>query len=595
MSGIVGLIGPHTPDDLQAMARRLQHRGRQYHFEALHDRLAVGAVGDDPQAMIYRTGSSVAVASGSVYSIGGDPGPVASQRNIAELLLRRFDSGGVPSLSAVDGDFAAAICQSDGGRVTLLRDYFGCMPLFWSVLESGAMAFASEYKAICALSSFRPLVDRSMLQYLQAAKRMPVGRTLLSNVAAARPGATLIEANRVAGYSNFEPLACDIKIRDEKEAKQVVAAQFQEALRRRSEGSDPLGLALSGGIDSIAMAFQLRSLFPEREIHTFTAGYGEDDPEMMTASEVAHEIASVHHPVPTPPSLVSTSLEKLVWHMEDPTSRSEALQLLRIGEVAAAYVPSLLSGQGADGLFAGMPRHRLVGLAGRLPLLRGPLFEIFDLTQTGLQPDSLRGKALAALLYRGKVPPVPAVVDGGTVPRPARTSPGPDFLNRVLAAGYQNSALQDVGKFERPFAASGVGYTSPCLDVSFARMAFTIDEQLKIRKGVEKYIFRTSLASVVPQKFRSIPKHPQRMRYDLEFSDCLDKEADTLLSPDSVKSRGFFEQQSIDRLRRRSAGRPYAAEAAMRLWTALATETWARLFLDNRTPGRPHDNRDSSA
>jgi asparagine synthase (glutamine-hydrolysing) len=115
-------------------------------------------------------------------------------------------------------------------------------------------------------------------------------------------------------------------------------------------------------------------------------------------------------------------------------------------------------------------------------------------------------------------------------------------------------------------------------------MAFTIDEQLKIRKGVEKYIFRTSLASVVPQKFRSIPKHPQRMRYDLEFSDCLDKEADTLLSPDSVKSRGFFEQQSIDRLRRRSAGRPYAAEAAMRLWTALATETWARLFLDNRAP-----------
>ena len=597
MTAIFGLVGPHTADDLHAMGSRLEHRGRQHHFETLNDRLSVGAIGEDPRSMIYRTGSSVAVASGNIYSIGDDRQQVAAQDNLAERLLQHFDSGTVSALAAIDGDFAAAICRLDDSRVTLLRDFFGCMPLFWGALESGGMAFASEYKAICALRSFRPVADRSMLQYLQAAKRMPVGRTLLSNVAAARPGVTTIEANRVASYSNFAPLACDVKIRDEKEAQRVVATEFRNALQRRSEGFEPIGLSLSGGIDSIAMAFQLRSLFPEREIHTFTAGHGDDDPEMATASEVAHEIGSIHHPVPTPPSLVSTSLEKLVWHMEDPTSRSEALQLLRIGEVAAGYVPCLLSGQGADGLFAGMPRHRLVGLAGRLPLLRGPLFEIFDLTQIGLQPGSIAGRALAALMYRGKVPPVPVVIDGGTVQRPVRTPPGPDFLNRVLAAGYQNSALQDVGKFERPFAASGVGYTSPCLDVSFARMAFTIDERLKIRKGVEKYIFRTSLASVVPERFRSIPKHPQRMRYDVEFSDCLDREADILLTPDSVKSRGFFEQQSIDRLRRRAAGRPYAAEAAMRLWTALATETWARLFLDNRglrTPERSQDG-DSSA
>jgi asparagine synthetase B (glutamine-hydrolysing) len=284
----------------------------------------------------------------------------------------------------------------------------------------------------------------------------------------------------------------------------------------------------------------------------------------------------------TPPSLVADSLEKLVWHMEDPSSRSEALQLLRIGEVASGFVPVLLSGQGADGLFAGMPRHRLIQMAGRLPLVRGPLFEIFDLTQLGVPPDSIAGKALAALLYRGKVPPVPTVIGGGAVPRPDRMPPGPDFLNRVLAAGYQNSALQDVGKFERTFAASGVGYASPCLDVSFARMAFTIDERLKIRKGMEKYIFRTALSSVVPERFRSIPKHPQRMHYDVEFADCLDQAADALLSPASVKSRGFFEQRSIDRLRRRTDGRPYAAEAAMRIWTALATETWARLFLDGK-------------
>jgi asparagine synthase (glutamine-hydrolysing) len=302
---------------------------------------------------------------------------------------------------------------------------------------------------------------------------------------------------------------------------------------------------------------------------------------MVTAADVARDVGSIHHTVLTPPSLVTASLAKLVWHLEDPIARSEALQLLRIGEVAADFVPVLLSGQGADGLFAGMARHRLIQMAGRMPLLRGPLFEIFDLTQLGIQPDGIVGKTLAALLYRGKVPPVPTVIGGGSVTRADRTPPGPDFLNRTLAAGYQNSAQQDAGKFERPFAASGVGYASPCLDVSFARMAFTIDERLKIRRGMEKYIFRSSLDSVVPPRFRSVPKHPQRMRYDVEFADCLDQLADALLSASAVKSRGFFEQRSVDRLRRRSAGRPYATEAAMRLWTALATETWARLFLDN--------------
>src|SRR5690606_12152233 len=133
------------------------------------------------------------------------------------------------------------------------------------------------------------------------------------------------------------------------------------------------------------------------------------------------------------------------------------------------------------------------------------------------------------------------------------TRPGPDFLNRSLAAGYQDSAYQDACKFERTFAASGVGYTSPYLDVSFARMALTIDERLKIVKGIEKHILRASVDAIVPEKFLAVPKHPQRMRYDVTFADCLDEVASEVLSPFAVNSRGLFEPRTIDRLRRRTA------------------------------------------
>ena len=579
MAAIFVLMGPHESNDLQVMARRLRHRGPEAYFETLSDRLSIGAIGDDPESMISRSETSVAVAAGKIYSLRDDSEHTEPQANLAGQLAKRFWSGGIDDLATIDGDFAGLICRLDGGRVTAMRDFFSCVPLFWGLLHNGCLAFASEYKAICALSGFAPLVDRAMLQYLQSAKNLPVGRTLLRNVRSIEPGITTFESSRVVSYEHFTPLRADVEIRDEQTARKVIANHFRAAMQRRVGSDEPIGLALSGGIDSIAMAFQLRSIFPEREIHTFTAGYGEDDPEMRTAADVAEEIGSVHHPVVTPPALVLTSLKNLVWHMEDPCGRSEALQLMRIGEIASGHVPTILSGYGADGLFAGMPRHKLVALAGRLQPLRSALFEIFDLTQRGLQPDSMFGKVLAGLLYRGRIPPVPVVIGGGKLPRPDRPIPGPDFLNRFLANEYQHGTPQ---RFERTFGASGVNHTSPFHDLEFVRLALTIDERLKIKRGTEKYIFRAALFSVVPEKFRSVPKHPQRMRYDVEFANCLDQLADDLLSPESIKTRGFFEPQSIERLGKRRAGKPYAAEAAMRLWTALATETWARLFLDNK-------------
>jgi asparagine synthase (glutamine-hydrolysing) len=580
MAAIFGLVGLHTANDLHQMADRLRHRGPCCQLETVHERLSLGVIGPAAETLLYRTDQSVSVATGAVYSVGREIREADPRESLAELVLRRFDFDGLSGVAALDGEFAAVICRLKKGKTIFLRDFFGCAPLFWSVVSGQCFAFASEYKAIFALNGFAPVVDRKMLQYLQDSKHLPVGRTLLSNVRAARPGITTIIDNQVVAYRNFAPLTCRIEIRDEETAQRTIAHRFREVLQRRAGSVGPIGLALSGGIDSIGMAFQLRDIFPDRELHTFTAGYGHEDPEMRTAAEVAADIGAIHHPVLTPPSLVAASLAKLVWHMEDPCARSEALQLLRIAEVARGYVPALMSGQGADGLFAGMPRHKLLRLAGRLPLARGPLFELLDLTQLGLQPETLLGKALAALVYHGSVPPVPTVIEGGQIERPARHAAGPEFLNRVLAFGFQKSVQQDIAKFERPFAASGLGFTSPFLDLSFARIAFTIDERLKIRRGVEKYVLRAALAAVVPQEFCFIPKYPQRMRYDLEFADQLDHAADVLLSPAAVKARGFFEPRSIRRLRRRRPGRPYAPEAAMRLWTAVSTETWARLFLD---------------
>jgi asparagine synthase (glutamine-hydrolysing) len=127
-----------------------------------------------------------------------------------------------------------------------------------------------------------------------------------------------------------------------------------------------------------------------------------------------------------------------------------------------------------------------------------------------------------------------------------------------------------------------VDYFSPFNDMTLARTAFSIDENLKIRKGVQKYILRRAVASVVPQEFVTVPKHPQRMQYDLEFAEVLDRVADSMLADAAIEKRGIFDPGSIRKLRRSDNGVPYHPEAAMRLWTAILTEHWARVFLDHR-------------
>jgi asparagine synthase (glutamine-hydrolysing) len=237
----------------------------------------------------------------------------------------------------------------------------------------------------------------------------------------------------------------------------------------------------------------------------------------------------------------------------------------------------------ADALFAGMPRHKLLWLMNKVPIFKRPLGEIYNLTQSGIGPRSLFGGILSAVYFRDSIPPVPKVLGVDYVPSPLDfPAVGREFLNRCLIGNFQNGACQDTQKVERTFAAWGIEFRSPFLDRNLVEVAYSISDRLKIKNGTQKYILRRALSSIVPKALIDVPKLPQRMKYDLEFSTLIDELSDSLLSKESIRSRGFFDVSDIRRLRRRKPGRAYSGESAMRLWTALLTEVWARVFLDHR-------------
>jgi asparagine synthase (glutamine-hydrolysing) len=374
----------------------------------------------------------------------------------------------------------------------------------------------------------------------------------------------------------------DVSVHSEDEAKELVLSGLREAIRRRTADLDRIGLALSGGIDSIGVAFLIRALLPQKPLFTFTAGSHSRDPEILTAAEAVRELGSTHRQIVTPPTLLADTLPSLVWHLEDPYSRTESLQLWKVGEAAAGRVDVLFSGQGADSLYAGMPKYMLLSLMKRLPPLRRGLREFYTFTQLGLPPTSFTGRLLQVAKFKGTLPPVPRV-RGASLPSPV-PFPAVDaqFINRIMARGFQAGCAQDIQKFERPFAAFGLGYRSPFHDLGLVRSAYTITDELKIRGMQQKYILRRALESVMPSRFLSLKKFPQRMNVDQQFSQSLDQFADRVLSPSAIESRGFFRIDEIRQLRAAGRNGRYHPEAAARLWTVILTELWARQFIDER-------------
>ena len=594
MGAFVGVLGSVAGDAAGAMLARLQHRGRRTHAENIGPDLFLGSVGDAPETQIHARGERILVCD--VGATTGRElrkrgvGAISGASSVAELLLATQDAGPA-SLEQVDGSFALALVDQSRRRVVLARDFFGTLPLFYAVVPSVGIIFASEYKALLCLPGLDASVDADMVQYLQNAKKLPPGRTLLAGVHSVPPGCVLELAHDADPHEvhRFAPLEVKVDNSSEAEAVERVRTGLRDAVARQCGDGERIGIALSGGIDSIGVACLARELYPDRPIHTFTASNGPDDPEGITARRVAKGLGATHHDVTTTPDLLETRLDQLVWHLEDPYARSETLQLFEVGAAAASHVDVLISGQGADSLFGGMPRYRLLDLMRPLvgvPFLRGPLTEFYNQTQLGLPPSSWLGKALDLAYYRGKLPPVPVVRGAHGPPQPVELpEPGPEFVNRAMARGFQAGQASDFPKYERCFAAYGIAYRSPFCDVTFARSAYTISDSLKIKNGAQKYILRRAMASVVPEAFLAVPKFMQALKQDAAFADRLDQVCSRVLSREAVTRRGLFDYAEIERLSRRPPGGTYTRDAANRLWTALTTEVWARLFIDGR--GRP--------
>lgn len=571
MGAIFGSVGVVDAGELAAMGARLAHRGGHVRWWEIAPAVHLGCVGADP-----------ALAAAGALTAVIDAPPAGAP---ASELLARLAAGGAAGLALRNDVFALAAWDARTATLALARDFAGLKPLYYCLLPGASgIAFASEYKALLALASVPARPDLEALQYLQCHKRVPEGRTLLADVRAVLPAALQrfsiggVEIDREA----MPPLALAVTPVGEAAASEEIGRRFLAATRRLVTGQSRIGVALSGGIDSIGVAYACRRSVPGAPLTAFTAGHGPEDPEIRTAALVAERLGAEHCSVIVTAETLAERLPETVWHLEDPIGRSETVQFLELGRTARERGFDLLvSGMSADALFAGMPRHKLLWLADRLPPLRAALLEFHALTQSGRPPGRPLARLLEWLYFRDLVGPVPRIRGADYRPGPPELPPpGPEFLNRCLLAAAPAST--GLARMERPLQASGVDFVTPFTERALMDYAFTVPDRLKIRRGREKYILRRALRALVPAALLDVPKFPMRMRYDASFAASLDALCERYLSRERIERRGLFAFDELQRLRGCKRAGQYSAEGAMRLWTAVGTEIWAEQFLDRR-------------
>ncbi len=586
MAAIYGVVGDAASTELEAMAARLAHRGPcGAHWSpapgvwlGMQGREPRGLSTDGPLLLDGALDNRLHLAArGGAGTVGIDAGAASD----AALLTGLLEREGPEALELLAGSFAVAWWRASERTLLLARDRIGYGPLHFTIDRAGRFVFASEYKALLALDTVDVRPNRDALQVLQSTKWTKPGETCLAGIFPVAPGTALeIDAGRLT-MKRYWNIPVAVQHDDEARHAAELRAIFLETLRLQTSPYARVGVSMSGGLDSAVVAAGARHVVGDKPLHTFTAGDGPDDPEIVNAAGVAKTLGTQHHEIVLEPCDLPALLPEMVWHLEEPIGREDIAYLYVTAREAARHVDVILAGFGFDGLFAGLPRHRLVDLANRIPLARTPLEQFYDFTFRSVEPRTRAGRALRYAYFRGTDYPAPRVL--GAQPLPpfagfphAGQQPLTTFLRRNLLLNPYPVAIEHL------YSAVGVRMNAQHTNPAFIAAAFSIPDRLKIRGTTQKYILRKACAGLLPRETLAVGKSFNRLKHDLELCDVLDAMADELLAPAAVAARGLFEPSYVAALRKRARGKPYGRERIYRLWSLLLTELWSLSYLDRR-------------
>jgi asparagine synthase (glutamine-hydrolysing) len=616
MCGIAGFSGFPDPARLQAMTGLLAHRGPDGEgffvspsnsFNLGHRRLSIIDVAAGAQPMGNEDNSIQVVLNGEIYNYRELTAELAPRhtfrtRSDTEVLVHLYEEMGERMVERLNGMFAFAIWDERRRRLLLVRDRLGVKPLYWAQIGE-RLAFASEMKALLCWPELRRELDPAALAYYLSLRYTPDPRTIFRGIQSLPAGHLLAwEVGQAPKLNRYWALdfsqTADVR-------EEVLVERIEEllldAVRLRLRSDVPVGAYLSGGLDS-SLVVTLARKVENLQLHTFSLGYADqpsDKRDLDYARLMARELGTDHHELIMQAGDLARRLPEVVRHLDQ--TFSGVLSTFFLTEFVGRYVKVVLTGDGADDLFASYGHHRLVWPLSALAAARAQgvadPYKTADLSPLANREDLVRrfdGQSLAAIranfssfssdqkqtLLNTSAGRSLLAHDAAELLRPIfEQSTATDELNRMLDVDIQTALPGEVLLFcDRLSMAHGVEARSPFLDYRIAELAATIPGRLKIKGTTLKYILRRLAAKYLPQEILERPKEgfvqPNHVWLRTEFDSLLNE----LLSPEEVRKLGLFDPKMVASLI--AEHKSGARDHAFRIWTLVMFQMWYRTYIE---------------
>ena len=650
MCGIAGWVGARGGDRevLDAMLRALEHRGPDDTGRHLGEGAALGMTRlsiidlvTGRQPMTIDDGTATLVFNGEIYNYRDLRDELATRgrrfatRSDTEVLLRAWEEWGEACVERLRGMFAFAIWDARRRRLVLARDRLGKKPLYyWH--RDGLLVFASEPKSLLRHPAVGRALDPIALEHYTAFGYTPAARSIFDGIAKLPPAhvATLADgaltlrrywtlpagaapaiASRAAAASpaaaaSRAAAASPAAAASIDELRERVRAEVRDAVRARLQADVPLGVFLSGGVDSSAIVACMRELNVGR-LATFSVGFGADasHDELAYARVVARRFETEHHEEVLEPKAADLAAA-VVRALDEPFADSSALPTLAVAESTARHLKVALSGIGGDETFGGYPRYLGVRLAAawtRVPrvLRAGPEALARRLPESATSrnladwarrfadgaaramPERYIGwtrffdaPALAALAT-----PALSRVFGGDVEAAQRAawatradSDAVDGAWRIDLATYLPDDLLTMA--DRKSMARSLELRAPFCDHRLIEWSLGIPPATKLAGFTLKALLKAAFADVLPAEI--VRRRKQGFMIPLSRWLCTDLRhlVEDALAPERVRARGLWRPEIVQRLVREhlSGARTHGD----RIWTLVILELWMREYLDAR-------------
>jgi asparagine synthase (glutamine-hydrolysing) len=613
--GIASRTGSPDPDRLDAMSASLAHRGPDsggVHLDGpvalAARRLSIIDLAGGDQPIGNEDGSCVVVQNGEIYNYPElrleleRDGHTFRTNCDTEVHLHLYERHGPEYARHLRGMFAVALWDARRRRLVLARDRYGIKPLYYRDAD-GALEFASELRALP-----RGEVDLDALDAFLAFNSIPAPYSIFRDTRKLPAGHVLVWEEKggvtVERYARPGPLPVDeLRGDDEAELVEELRARLRDSVRAHLLADVPVGVLLSGGVDSAVLAALAAQETPDA-VHTFTIGFEERSfDERADARLVAERYGTNHHELlvhPDPLVLVPA----LADVFDEPFADSSALPTYLVSELAAEHVKVALSGEGGDELFGGYYTYAADLLADRVaPFARlvRPLVErlpsssakaSFDykakrfVRAAHLPPlerhhgwkEIFSPDARAELTGRhGAFDPVDVLRT-----RYAETG-GADLLARLQDVDFGVYLVDDLlVKTDRASMAHSLEARVPFLDPVVTNFAFGLPAKHKVRGLSKKILLRKAAEPLLPREV----VHGRKRGFSIPAAAWLRGElepfARATLSPDTLRSQGFFRPAPVTRLLdEHVAG---AEDWSRQLWGLLTFTLWYERHVEQEPP-----------